>query len=106
MSAKAEATSSEVQGNASNSRSKTTDRIAQSAHEVIDESASKAKVVEEKLRDSAEEASEKADATQKAAVESIRETTDKAEAFARERPIAAAGIAFAAGVLTAAILRR
>lgn len=84
----------------------TTDRIARSAHEMIDETANRAKSVEENLRERAREAGDRVDESQDAAMRTVRDTTARAEAFAQERPLAAAGIAFAAGALTAAILRR
>lgn len=90
----------------SNRKETTTDRVARTAHDMVDETASKARVVEEKIRDKAEQAGDKVEATQDAATRSVREATSKAEAFAKEQPLAAAGIAFAAGALTAAILRR
>jgi ElaB/YqjD/DUF883 family membrane-anchored ribosome-binding protein len=76
------------------------------AHGVIDDTAAKAEVVEQQLRQQATKAGEKVEASQEAATKKIETSIAKAEAFAKEQPITAAGIAFAAGVITTALLRR
>ena len=97
---------SEANGQTTAQERSTTDRIAESAHKAVDDAANRAKSVEDDLRDRARRTGDKVDATQDAAIQSVREATAQAEAFAKERPLAAAGIAFAAGLLTASILRR
>ena len=62
--------------------------------------------MEQRLRAGAEQAGEKLEAGQEAASKQVDRTVAQAEAFINERPIAAAGIAFAAGVLATALLRR
>jgi ElaB/YqjD/DUF883 family membrane-anchored ribosome-binding protein len=84
----------------------TTERLAQSAHEVIDDAAEKASKVEHQVRESAERANEKLEGSRQAAGEQLDRTIASAENFINERPVAAAGIAFAAGVLATALLRR
>jgi ElaB/YqjD/DUF883 family membrane-anchored ribosome-binding protein len=84
----------------------TTHRVASVAHEAIDGIAEKAEPVEQRLRDQAIRTGEQLEATQLAATEQIQQSMQKVETFIRERPIAASGIAFAAGILAAAILRR
>ena len=84
----------------------TTDRLADVAHEAVDGMASKAQKVEEQLRKGAANAGEQIDATRAAASKTIDQSLSSAEAFVRERPILATGIAFAAGALAMAALRR
>jgi ElaB/YqjD/DUF883 family membrane-anchored ribosome-binding protein len=84
----------------------TTERVAKAAHAVVDEAAAKAKVVEEEIRDRAEQAGEALEETQQVASEQAEQYLKKAESFVSERPMFAAGIAFAAGVLATAMLRR
>lgn len=83
-----------------------THRATTFAHKAIDGAAEKAEPVEHRLREQVSKAGEKLDETQAAATEEVKESLKKAETFVRERPVAATGIAFAAGVLTAIILRR
>ncbi len=83
-----------------------THRASKLAHEAIDGAAEKVEPVEHQLREQVAKAGEKLEATQTAATEEVKETVKKAETFVKERPVAATGIAFAAGVLTAIILRR
>ncbi|HMB58969.1 MAG TPA: hypothetical protein VKN35_03560 [Xanthomonadales bacterium] len=84
----------------------TTRKVASVAHEAIDGAAEKAEPVEQKLRDQAGKAGEQIEATQAAATEQVQQSIKRAESFVREKPVAATGIAFAAGVLAALILRR
>ena len=84
----------------------TTERVAKTAHDVIDETAAKTAPVEVKLRDKATHAGEKVEATQEKARDQIDESLEKMESFVKERPVTSAGIAFAAGVLVSTLLRR
>ncbi|HEX5787267.1 MAG TPA: hypothetical protein VFY03_03745 [Woeseiaceae bacterium] len=84
----------------------TTSRVAEKAHRAIDESASRAENLERKVRDKAGEAQDKLAASRQRASLKVDESLGEVEAFVRERPLAATGIAFAAGVLVAALLRR
>lgn len=81
-------------------------RVAKAAHDVIDEGAERAEKLERQLRSKAGEAGERVEASQAAAVATIEDSMQRLEAFVKERPIAATGIAFAAGVLATVILRR
>lgn len=83
-----------------------TQRIASSAHDTIDSTAVKAEKLEVQLRAGAANAGSKLDASQEAATEQVEKSLAKLETFVKGRPIAAAGIAFAAGVLATALLRR
>ena len=84
----------------------TTQKVASVAHEAINGVAEKAEPVEQRLRDQAIKTGEQLEATQTAAIEQMQESMLKMETFIKERPMAASGIAFAAGILAAAILRR
>lgn len=88
------------------SKKTTTSRAAETAHNVIDETAAKAEPVELQFREKATEAGQKIEATQEKAGEQLEQSIAKAEKFAKEKPIASAGIAFAAGMVVSALLRR
>lgn len=81
-------------------------RVAISAHETIDSAAAKADEIEQQLRVGATKAGNRFDASQEAATAQVEKSLDKLETFVKARPIAAAGIAFAAGVIATALLRR
>lgn len=84
----------------------TTRRVAESAHELIDDTAEKAENVERRLRSKAADAGEKLDATKESANEQVERSLARIESFVQTKPLTAAGIAFAAGVVATSILRR
>jgi ElaB/YqjD/DUF883 family membrane-anchored ribosome-binding protein len=84
----------------------TTRWVASAAHEAIDGIAEKAQPVEQHMRDQASKTSEQLEATRAVYTQQIQQSMHKFESFVKEQPIAASGIAFAAGILAAAILRR
>ena len=84
----------------------TSQRVAEAAHEAVEEAAAKAEKVERQLRDHAAQAGEKLEASQEVAMEQMERSIERIESFVKSRPIAAAGIAFAAGVMATALLRR
>ena len=84
----------------------TTQKVAGVAHEAIDGAAKKAEPVEHELREQAHKASEHMGEAQAAAKQQVEQTLKTFESFIRERPVAATGLAFAAGALAAIILRR
>jgi ElaB/YqjD/DUF883 family membrane-anchored ribosome-binding protein len=83
-----------------------TQRVASSAHDTINSAAVKADELEVHLRAGAVKAGTKLEASQEAATAQVEKSLAKLETFVKGRPIAAAGIAFAAGVLATALLRR
>jgi ElaB/YqjD/DUF883 family membrane-anchored ribosome-binding protein len=83
-----------------------TSRVASSAHDTIDSAAAKVEDLEVHLRAGAVKAGTKLDASQEAATAQVEKSLAKLESFVKGRPVAAAGIAFAAGVLATALLRR
>jgi len=84
----------------------TTQKVAGVAHDAIDGAAKKATSVEHQLREQAHKASEQVGDVQAAAKHQVEQTMQTVENFIRERPVAATGLAFAAGALAALILRR
>ena len=84
----------------------TASRVADSAHKLIDNTAAKAEEVERQLRRKAAKAGEKYEDTKETANEQVEQSLAKVESFVREKPMTAAGIAFAAGIIASSILRR
>jgi ElaB/YqjD/DUF883 family membrane-anchored ribosome-binding protein len=80
--------------------------VANVAHEAIDGAARKAQPIEQQLREQAHKAGEQVEATQAAAMQQVEQSMKKVESFVRQKPVAATGLAFAAGALFALILRR
>ena len=99
-------------GNSGKSTSKQTEtaptsrRVATLAHESIDKASDKAEKVEKKLRAEADRIAEKSSETAADAKKRLEDTMSTVEGFVKERPFAAAGIAFAAGVIGALLVRR
>jgi ElaB/YqjD/DUF883 family membrane-anchored ribosome-binding protein len=84
----------------------TTEQARKTAHELVDTAADKAEGAEARLREEASRLGERASERKEQAQAQIDAGLSKADAFIRERPLAAAGIAFAAGAATALLLRR
>lgn len=87
-------------------RASTARRVAEALHTAIDDTASKAEGIEEQLRQRAAKVGDKVGASQDAATRQVKDSLSTVESFAKERPMVAAGIAFAAGVLATTLLRR
>jgi ElaB/YqjD/DUF883 family membrane-anchored ribosome-binding protein len=88
--------------NESNPNSPTTARVADNLHGAVDAAASTAGNAEERLREQAEKAREMAERARAQAGEVVGTVTR----YTRENPLAALGIAFAAGVVVASLTRR
>lgn len=88
------------------SDSPTTQKVAGVVHEAIDGAAKKAEPLEHQLREQANKASEHMGEAQAAAKKQVEQTMKTVEDFVRERPVAATGLAFAAGALAVILLRR
>ena len=84
----------------------TTERVATAAHQAIDDAAVRAKEVEQQVRGKAALASEKLETSKEEATHQVERSVEKLESFVKGQPFAAAGIAFAAGVLATTLLRR
>ncbi len=73
----------------------TTERVAKTAHDVIDKAADKGERVEAKVRDSSHRATERAQDFEREAI-----------SYVRQHPYKAVGMAVAAGFVIGAILKR
>ncbi|MFW8591612.1 DUF883 domain-containing protein [Glaciecola sp. 2405UD65-10] len=102
--AQAKATTNTTNTKTANSEHPVIDKVRDTLHESVDTLAQKAASTEESLRSGAQNGTQ-----------SIQEAQAKAQAkweesgvkkYATENPIATAGIAFAAGMLFSAVLRR
>jgi ElaB/YqjD/DUF883 family membrane-anchored ribosome-binding protein len=76
------------------------------AHEAIDSASARAEDVERKIRSEARRVADRVEQGETRARHEIDDTLSSVEDFIRERPMAAAGMAFAAGMIAAIILRR
>lgn len=83
-----------------------TEQARETAHKVVDQAAGKAREVEEKVRSEAGRLKAAAEDQGEAARRRIDKGLQRADQFIKERPLAAAGIAFGAGALAALLLRR
>ncbi|MEJ2161690.1 MAG: hypothetical protein P8X53_14625 [Chromatiales bacterium] len=83
-----------------------TDKAQQLAEEALVSAAEKAGGFERKLRDESERLGEEVGERRREVSERLDETLAEVESYIRKRPVAAAGMAFAAGVLATIIIRR
>ena len=83
-----------------------TDYLASSAHEAIDGAADKSAPIEKHIRATAVELGEQLETSKAHAADQLDQTLKQMQSFVKDRPIAAAGIAFAAGVVVTTLLRR
>ena len=86
--------------------SSTTDRLASMAHETIERVSPKANRAEHEVRGAATRAADSAKLLQEHAVEAAQDNLRKARSYAESNPLITAGIAFAAGALLSALIRR
>ncbi|MBA2493032.1 MAG: DUF883 family protein [Gammaproteobacteria bacterium] len=88
------------------STNRTTDKVAAAAHEAVDKMAASADQIEERVRHSANRAQDQArDAADRAQRMSEDVVTDVRH-YVYEHPVASLGMAFAAGLVFSALLRR
>lgn len=90
----------------SNLNSPTTDRASQAAHHAVDSMAERASAAEDTLRKTAASSRETIAHKQEELKQQLQSNYSKTRALAAENPLATAGIAFAAGMLITALLRR
>jgi ElaB/YqjD/DUF883 family membrane-anchored ribosome-binding protein len=76
------------------------------AHETVDRVAESANYAEKEVRNAAGRAAEHAREMQEQAIAAAEENVQKARSYIEENPLMSAGIAFAAGVIISALLRR
>jgi len=82
------------------------DRLASMAHETIDRVTPKVNRAEQEVRGAAGRAADSAKLLQKHAAQATEENLRKVRSFIETNPLATAGIAFAAGALLSALIRR
>jgi ElaB/YqjD/DUF883 family membrane-anchored ribosome-binding protein len=87
-------------------RNRTTEKVSQAAHETVDRVAQKASRAEEQLRDAADRAAQAAQAAREKARVEADATIRKVTGYIENNPLTSAAIAFAAGALVTALLRR
>ncbi|WP_215396508.1 DUF883 domain-containing protein [Rheinheimera oceanensis] len=83
-----------------------TTKASEAAHHAVDAMAVKAAVAEDTLRKTAASSQETLAHKQEEIKQQLQSTYSKAHEFAAQNPIATAGIAFVAGMLVTALLRR
>lgn len=88
------------------SASPLTEKAASAAHQAVDAMSSKAASAEETIRKTAAGSTEALHQRQEQIKHQLESGYQKTRSLAAENPLAAAGIAFAAGVLVTALLRR
>ncbi|MDX1538932.1 DUF883 domain-containing protein [Arsukibacterium sp.] len=83
-----------------------TERASEAAHHAVDAMAEKAGSAEDTLRKTAASSKATIDQKQEELKMQMQGSYERSKQFAQENPLAAAGIAFAAGMLVSALLRR
>lgn len=84
----------------------TSDRLASMAHDTIDRVRPKVNRAELEVRDAAAKTTEGFKQLQEQAVEAAEEGLSKARSYMSTNPLTTAGIAFAAGAVLGALIRR
>jgi ElaB/YqjD/DUF883 family membrane-anchored ribosome-binding protein len=84
----------------------TTERFAAKAHETVDTIAERAERAEREVRNAAERAAEQARHLHREYADTAEQSVRRASSYLESNPLAVAGIAFAAGFLLSALLRR
>lgn len=102
----ASAANKKVDDLAAHSDAPLTDKATSAAHLAVDALSSKAATAEQGIRHGAASSAETLTEKQKIAREKLTEYSGRTRQLASENPLATAGIAFAAGMLVTALLRR
>ena len=84
----------------------TTDRLASVVHETIDRVTPRANRAEHEVRIAAMKAADSAKLLQEHAAAAAQDNLRKLRSYAESNPLVTAGIAFAAGALLSALIRR
>lgn len=84
----------------------TSKRVSSIAHDAIDNATEHAEEVEKKVRTQADRLAEKSSEKAADAKKRFDNSLNTVDGFVRERPFAAAGIAFAAGVIGALLIKK
>lgn len=99
-------TVTEKVGYGENSDTPVTDKARHFAEDALDAASETAGSFERSLRHEREKVGKEVHERRREISEQLDETLADVEGYIRKRPVAAAGMAFAAGLLTALILRR
>jgi ElaB/YqjD/DUF883 family membrane-anchored ribosome-binding protein len=83
-----------------------TERVAQKTHDVVDKVAANISKREESLRTAATDTEEQLKQLATKAEEAAAQDVARAKRYISEKPLASIGIAFGAGLLVSALLRR
>lgn len=83
-----------------------TERLAEKAHRSIDGAAASVAEAERELRRAAAEAAERARRSEEQLAEALDRNLSRVRGYIEKNPIQSAGIAFAAGIVLSALLRR
>jgi ElaB/YqjD/DUF883 family membrane-anchored ribosome-binding protein len=86
--------------------SSTTERFAAKAHETVDTIAERAERAEREVRSAAERTAEQARQLHQQYADTAEQSFRRATSYLESNPLAVAGIAFVAGVLLSAMIRR
>jgi ElaB/YqjD/DUF883 family membrane-anchored ribosome-binding protein len=84
----------------------TTDRAAEMAHDTVDRVADVAEDAERQVRKAAARKMKQARALQGDVIDAVDDKLGRVDSYVRENPFTAAGIAFAAGAIVSALIRR
>ena len=84
----------------------TTDRFAAKAHETVDTIAERAQRAEREVRGAAERTAEQARQLRDQYADTAEQSLRRASSYLESNPLAVVGIAFVAGVLLSAMIRR
>ena len=95
-----------AQTTVSNDVGSTSDRLASMAHEAIDRATPRVNRAEQEVRGAAAKAADSAKLLQEHAVQAAEENLSRVRSFIGSNPLATAAMAFAAGALLSALVRR
>lgn len=84
----------------------TAQRLAQKAHEVVDKVAAQADMAEQRLREACTDAGSKLQMSGDDLKARYGDVNTRVSSYIHEHPLTALGVAFGAGVLLAALMRR
>jgi ElaB/YqjD/DUF883 family membrane-anchored ribosome-binding protein len=93
-------------GHKGSKESSTTDRFAAKAHETVDGIAERAQRAEREVRNAAERTAEQARELHQQYADTAEQSLRRATSYLESNPLAVVGIAFVAGVLLSAMIRR
>lgn len=99
-------TAKDKSDNGQNTETPMTDKARRLAEQALEAASEKAGGFERKVRDETTVLSAEVEQRRREAGEKMDATLSEVESYIRKRPVAAAGMAFAAGVLAALVLRR